>query len=105
MAKKNRTCYVCQEEYSYCPSCSKDYLKPTWMVMFHDENCKKIFETLQQYSLKELSAEEALLVIEQCDLSQKNKFRNDSKKVINELLAKKRLRLKERKAKEKVSEE
>lgn len=97
MSAKNRTCWVCQQKYAYCPSCSRDYLKPTWMIMFHDENCKDIFETLQSYSVGEITVDEAREILKGLDLSQKNSFRDDSKKVISQILPRKK------KAKSKVN--
>lgn len=104
MAANNRICFVCQEKYRYCPSCEGDYLKPTWMVMFHDENCKVIFETLQKHFLKELTDEEALSIIEKCDLSHMNEFREDSKIALQRLLAKKKKVTKVRRKVNKPSE-
>ena len=44
MARRQRTCYLCGDKYEYCPTCTQDKFKPTWMVEFHSENCKNIFD-------------------------------------------------------------
>lgn len=82
-----KICKTCQKEYSYCPRCGEDLDKPTWMLMFHDENCMRIFDTLQRFYTKEYSAEQALEIIDTCDLSQKDNFQPVVLKDLEKLLA------------------
>ena len=58
MAKKNRTCYCCNEKYYYCPSCADEF-RPSWMVMFDTEDCKTIFQTCSSYNNGSVTKEEA----------------------------------------------
>ena len=58
MAKKNRTCYCCNERYYYCPSCADEF-RPTWMIMFDTEDCKTIFQTCSSYNNGSVTKEEA----------------------------------------------
>ena len=85
MAQK-RTCYMCGEKYSYCPTCSEDKSKPAWMATFHDENCKTIFQTCTKYNMKSITKEEAKEVLSQCDLSNKASFRDSVKKDLKVIL-------------------
>lgn len=88
MAK--RICKVCQTKYSYCPHCEAYINKPYWMFMFHDENCKKIFDTLQRYSTKEYTAAQALKILNECDLMEKDSFAPSILADLNKLLARKK---------------
>lgn len=72
MAKKNRRCSTCGEKYSYCPNCDKN--SPSWMVAFHAENCKNIFQICTQYNVGALAKKEAQDALSACDLSNKANF-------------------------------
>ena len=76
MARRQRTCLLCGEKYSYCPTCTPDKYKPTWMNEFHSENCKKIFDICTRYNMQLLSKEEAQAALEKCDLSKKETFKD-----------------------------
>lgn len=74
MAKKNRVCLTCNEKYSYCPNCNRK--DPAWMVEFHSENCKNIFDIATRFNMQLLTKEEAKAAMEQCDLTNKEKFKS-----------------------------
>jgi hypothetical protein len=76
MGKRHRACYLCGEKYEYCPTCSQDKFKPTWMAEFHDENCKTIFDICTRFNMKLLSKIEAQAALKKCDLSNKAKFKD-----------------------------
>ena len=67
MAKANRTCVVCGEQYHYCNNCHVE--EPTWRTIFHDENCKKIFETINQQYFEHISEDEAVQALMNCNLA------------------------------------
>lgn len=69
MARLNRTCFTCGCKYSYCPSCPEDSDKPAWMAMFHDENCKDIFNVINENFYGHISDEDAIQTLNRCDLS------------------------------------
>ena len=71
MRKINRTCIVCGHKYSYCPSCMEDAYKPKWMTIFHDENCKNIFNATSDYLANDITKEKAKELLDKCDLSNK----------------------------------
>lgn len=60
----NRKCVVCGSEYDYCPNCAKDANKPKWMIRYDKEPCKTIWDTLIKAGRNEISAAEALGIIE-----------------------------------------
>lgn len=83
-----RTCLLCQTQYDYCPYCGKDANKPKWMIMFHNSNCKKIFDTLQKNYTHEDSDEVSILKLKSCDLSVLKNATESVNKQVNEILEK-----------------
>ena len=76
MAKRDRNCYLCGTNYKYCPTCSQDRMKPTYMAEFHDENCKNIFDICTRYNVGMLTKEEAQEELMLCDLSNEANFKS-----------------------------
>lgn len=74
MARRDRQCLCCGTKYSYCPTCSTDKLKPTWMTEFCSESCKELFETATKYNLKKLTKSEAKEIIENLELKEKSAY-------------------------------
>lgn len=87
MAKLNRTCTVCGEKYSYCPTCDEDYLKPSWYGLFHEENCKDIFETLCKHYQGYLTSSEAKEVLSKLNLSAIKSYPEQMQNQINEIMS------------------
>lgn len=69
MASLNRTCIICSKRYRYCPTCSADTKKPTWMILFCSDNCRSLYNVLNDYSHKTVTREEAYRIIKEIDLS------------------------------------
>lgn len=59
MKSKPRICVTCGTDYEYCPKCSKDIDKPAWMVAFHSEECRKVYNIIARYNTNDLSKEDA----------------------------------------------
>lgn len=76
MGKRNRECYLCGEKYNYCPTCSQDKMKPTWMAEFHDENCKNIFDICTRYNMQLMTKDEAKKALAACNLLNKENFKS-----------------------------
>lgn len=76
MARRDRKCYLCSTSYKYCPTCSDDRNKPSWMAEFHSENCKNIFQICTNFNLGIQTKSEAKAALEQCDLSNKENFKS-----------------------------
>ena len=76
MARRSRECYLCGAQYKFCGSCSNDRMKPTWMSEFHEENCKTIFDICTRYNMQMISKEEAKAALKECDLSNKESFKD-----------------------------
>ena len=76
MGRRTRECYLCNCKYEYCPTCSQDKMKPSWMAEFHNENCKNIFDIATRFNMQLLTKEEAKAAMEQCDLTNKENFKS-----------------------------
>lgn len=87
MAKLNRTCCICKKKYSYCPTCMADAKKPTWMILFCGENCRDLYNVLNDYNYKLLSKEEAFDKLKGLDLSCTNELPWNFKEMLNEILS------------------
>ena len=59
MRTNNKTCIVCGEVYTYCPNCAQFAHLPKWKNIFHNENCKKLFETVSDFKQNEITIDEA----------------------------------------------
>lgn len=86
MGRRNRSCYLCGEHYQYCPTCSQDRTKPSWMAEFHSENCKNIFDICTRFNMQLLTKDEAKAAIEKCNLSNKLNFRSSVQNTLSNLL-------------------
>lgn len=89
MAKLNRKCIICGTRYSYCPHCSEDANKPTWMAIFCGENCKDIYTTLDDFRDGRISREDAKTVLNGLDLSPIEKLPKNFQEIFNEIIVKK----------------
>lgn len=76
MGRRTRECLLCGTRYEYCPTCSQDKMKPSWMTEFHNENCKSIFDICTRFNMELLSKDEAKAALEKCDLSNKANFKS-----------------------------
>lgn len=85
MAKLNKKCVICGNEYYYCNrSCQDSLDKPSWMASFCSENCKKIYEAAAAFNVKKISAKEARIILDTCDLSHKDQFTTSTQRLIRE---------------------
>lgn len=85
MAKTNRICSVCKRPYHYCPTCMSDANKPTWMAVFCCENCKDIYNAINDYRYKSLSKKDALNKLNTLDLSPVDKLPENFKSIFKEI--------------------
>lgn len=83
--KHERTCSICGQVYEYCPNCPTFDDKPRWMFLFHDENCKHIWEVLNAYQTNVKNATQAKNALQRLNLSRKDKFVEPVKKLISKI--------------------
>lgn len=86
MGKYTKRCAVCGKMYEYCNTCNAYANLPTWMTMFHDENCKNIFEITSAYYAGSRSDEVIREQLLSCDLSDKKQFTKKTQEVIEKLI-------------------
>lgn len=91
MAKsKARNCIVCGKEYEYCNRCSSHANMPTWMALYHDDNCRSIMNIATEYMAGNLTKAEAKSKLDDCDLTNKKNFSESVLKAVNEIYATKK---------------
>ena len=95
MGKTNRICKTCGKAYYYCPSCTKSLISPQWMLMWDTENCKNIFEIVSNYAQGIISKDVARKQLEKCDLKNRYSFKENIRKLLDEILAKNSVQEKE----------
>ena len=69
MGKYKKICLLCKKDYEYCTGCSKFKHLPTYMNIFCGENCKNIYEVMNDYENKVIDADEAKKKLEELDTS------------------------------------
>lgn len=89
MAKVNRTCIVCHKKYSYCGTCAADINKPTWMAVFCCENCRTLYNTINDYRRGSLSKEKAADILNKLDHSSAEELPKNFKESFDEIMANK----------------
>lgn len=83
--KNNKTCIACGTRYTFCSGCAQYDHLPRWMAIFHEENCKDIYNTVNDYINSGLSKEDAKELLDKCDLSNKDKMHHVLLNAINEI--------------------
>lgn len=82
----NRVCGICKKSYKYCPSCAADAHRPTWMAVFCSENCREIYNVLDDCRYRSLSKKEAFDRLSVVDLSCTDKLPGYFKETLEEIL-------------------
>ena len=84
MAKKNnKTCIVCGQKYTFCPTCSETKELEMWRNIYCSENCKKLFRAASGYHSQTATIEEVRARFDECDLSYKDKLNENFIDAIN----------------------
>lgn len=65
----NRECIVCGEKYFYCFNQTCYENQPGYMAIFHDENCRDIFNTLNMKYFEHITEKAAIKALKKCDLT------------------------------------
>ncbi len=82
MATK-RSCYLCGTKYEFC-DCNR---QPAYMATFCSENCKDIFKSLCSYGSGMISAEECKELLEYCDLSKQDSYKESTRNTMAKVFA------------------
>lgn len=67
--KDNKTCIVCKKKYTYCNTCSKFKHLPIYMTIFCSENCKTIYEVMNNYESGIIDTDTAKKQLDELDTS------------------------------------
>lgn len=86
MARRDRQCLCCGEKYKYCPTCSADRTKPTWMTEFCSEPCKELFATATKYNMQMLTKSEAQEIVKGLELKEKSEYMEFIQKDLENIL-------------------
>ena len=100
---KNSTCIICGQKYHLCIACERT--KATWKqwkIITDSENCYEIYNIVNDYNFNKISKDEAKTLLEECDLTGLETFRENVKNTINEIIGAKNV---SKSAKAKVKEE
>ena len=84
---KKRTCCVCKTEYEYCNTCPQMVSEPSWKQSFCCQSCKDVYEACAGYSVGNITAEESVALLCECDLSNYDNFSDSVKSVIGTVTA------------------
>lgn len=89
--RTNRTCKICGKAYYYCVSCDEAQrglqgYEP-WHILVDDNNCFRIFTTLQNHSTKAITDDMAREILSSCDLSVLENARDNIKEQVNSIMA------------------
>ena len=90
MRKRTRNCVVCGTEYTYCNTCREHASLPSWMALYHDENCRSIMNIATEYMAGNLTKADAKAELDKCDLTNKKNFSESVLKAVNEIYATKK---------------
>ena len=85
MRRSNKTCIVCKEHYQYCDSCYEDIAQPRWKAIYHNENCKNLFNIATDFLAGDLEKTKAKEMLDKCDLSYKDKLHHEIARAIQEI--------------------
>lgn len=103
MAEKLNKCAVCGKEYKVCPTCAKIKSFTSWRTITDTINCYRIYMALSDYTNKYSTKAETKKILSECDLSDLEKFNENIKTSIKEIMGKPKLK-KTKLSKEKSSE-
>ena len=84
-----KNCILCGKQYEYCPRCNET--EPTYKLKWCSANCNNIFLTLNKVSFKHLTKEQAADELEKLDLSDMDKYSEQIKAYIQDILSSKKV--------------
>ena len=85
MKKRVKNCIVCGVEYIYCNNCKEYASKPSWMAIYHDENCRNIMNIATEYMAGNITKGEAKEQLDLCDLKNRKNFKESVARAVDEI--------------------
>lgn len=83
--RSTRKCIVCGKEYEFCGGCKRK-LKPSWMNLYHDENCREIWHSITTFYDKD-GAVAAAERLSNLDLSAMDNFSEGVREKIEKIFS------------------
>ena len=88
MAKNiNHWCVVCGNGYHACDSCDEIKSFTPWRKLTDTAMHYQVFTVLKEYNNKLISTAEAIEMLSQLDISDKDTYKDSAKKVLDEILS------------------
>lgn len=84
--KNNRKCLICGKGYHYCPTCPDDSEKPNWYFVFCSEKCNQLNNVISNYSVNNITKEQASKLLEKIDFSLDDIAIKENKECIEEIM-------------------
>ena len=82
--KPNKKCVMCGTAYNYCSGCPGK--NPAWKVSFCCEDCKKIYETVASYNMKDITKEQAAKALKDIKPEKIEQLNKTNKLIVKEIL-------------------
>lgn len=83
--KENHWCIVCGKGYYSCDTCNEIKNFTPWRVLTDTIEHFTIYTILKDYNNGYISKEEAKELLEKCDLSEQDTFKESAKKVLSRI--------------------
>lgn len=86
MARGKRMCFVCGQEYNYCPNCGRGDARDTWKYLYCSDNCRTVEHIWEDcFRDKDYSKEEAAEKLMDCDISRLEFYRDQIRDDMTEI--------------------
>ena len=86
MSNYNKKCLLCGKEFKFCPTCQQKGPAEAWKNIFDKEECRTIFHLACDYAQNEVDADTAKSILAKCDLSNKDSYKPDIRRFIDNII-------------------
>lgn len=85
--QNNARCAICDNEYYVCHSCKEFIRLEPWKIHTDTSECYKIFQIIRGYSTGVYDKAEAKEKLQNVDLTNLDKFKDNIKTIIKDIIA------------------
>ena len=87
---KNATCIICGKKYHLCIACERTKATwKNWKIIADSENCYEVYKIVNDYNFNKITKSEAKDLLEKCNLTELETFKENVKNVIKEIIEEK----------------
>lgn len=92
-SRNNAICITCGKPYELCLACerTKSNWQP-WKMFADTKNCYDVYEIINDYKFENITKEKAKELLENCNLTDLNSYKDSIKDIINEILSTKEVK-------------